>query len=474
QRAVYTGLGIIAAMEQLNTRLEQEKNVWLDVRLGIHTGPVVVGEMGEHGRQEHLALGETPNIAARLEALAVPNTIVINATTARLVQGVFALENLGMHTLKGVGEPIEVSRILGPLEERRDEEGMRSDGAVFLVGRDEEIGLLRRRWEQSKEGLGQVVLISGEAGIGKSSLIELLRTHVRQEGYTRIAFRCSPYHTNSALYSVIAHMQRALRLDYSDSHDVKLHKLEGVLATYHLPLAEVVPLFAALLSIPVPTARYPALALTPQQQKQQTLDALVAWLSEEADRQPVLAVWEDLRWADPSTLEFLSLLVDQAPTAPMLHVLTFRPEFEHPWSMRSHMTPITLNRLERPQVEAIITHLGGDKTLPAEVVEHIVTKTDGVPLFVKELTKMLLESTLLRDEGGRYALTGPLSAVAIPTTLQDSLMARLDRLPAVRVVAQLGAVLGREFEYETLQALATMDDATLQAGLAQLVEAELL
>ena len=234
------------------------------------------------------------------------------------------------------------------------------------------------------------------------------------------------------------------------------------------------PLFAALLSVPLPEERYAAVRLTPQQQKQQTYDALVAWMLEEAERQPVLVVWEDLHWADPSTLEYLGLLLDQSRTSAILNLLTFRPEFVPPWPSRSHMTPLTLTRLERPQVEALLTHLAGGKALPAEVVAYIVARTDGVPLFVEELTKMLLESDVLHQEAERYTLTGPLSAVAIPTTLQDSLMARLDRLPMIREVAQLGAVLGREFAYEMLRALAGVEEALLQDRLAQLVDTELL
>jgi predicted ATPase len=341
------------------------------------------------------------------------------------------------------------------------------------MGRDEEIGMLRRCWEQSKDGVGQVVLIRGEAGIGKSALVETLRRQVRREGYTRVAMRCSPYHRTSALYPVIEHVQRMLKFARDDPPEAKLDKLERVLQTYSLPLDEVVPLLAALLSVPL-LERYAAPNLAPSQQKQQTLDALVAWLTEEAEQRPVLAVWEDLHWADPTTLEILGLFIGQAPTVPMLHVLTFRPEFEPPWPQRSHMTPLTLNRLERSQVEALIAHLAGGKTLPLEVMQHIVAKTDGVPLFVEELTKMLLESDLLREEAEQYALTGSLSAITIPATLRDSLMARLDRLPTVREVAQLGAVLGREFAYDVLEALAVVAEPVLQEGLAQLVEAELL
>jgi predicted ATPase len=399
---------------------------------------------------------------------------VISPVTAQLVQRTFVLEDLGPHALKGLAEPMRLYTVVAPrTPEYSDDDGV-TGGFDALVGRDEEIGLLLRRWEQSKEGLGQVVLLSGEAGIGKSSLVEGLRDYVRQAGLTRIAYRCSPYHTNSAFYPIIEHVQRALGWQPEDTADTRLATLEQGLESTSLPLEEAVPLLASLPSLSLPEGRYDALTLSPQQQRQQTQDILVAWLLEEAERQPVLAVWEDLHWADPSTLETLGLFVDQAPTATMLHVLTFRPEFAPPWPPRSHLTPITLNRLERPQVEALVRRLAGGKRLPEEVVAHIVGKTDGVPLYVEELTKMLLTSDLLREEAEQYVLTGPLLSVAIPDTLQDSLMARLDQMQTAKEVAQLGSVLGREFAYDMLQALYWQDKETLQAALAQLVAAELL
>ena len=447
QRAVRAGLAIVDAMAPLNARLVPQYGVRVAVRLGLHTGVAVVGSVGSGARQEQLAMGDTPNIAARLQGLAAPNTVVLSAVTARLLHGAFALEDVGVHQLKGVAEPMAVCRVLGPGEPASDEAEPAPARLPFLVGREEELGLLLRRWEQSKAGLGQVVLLSGEAGIGKTALVEVLRAHVAREGYTRVGFRGSPYHTHSALYPVIEHVRRVVRLDRYDSPETTLDKLERALQGYRLPQAEVIPLLAALLSVPLPEGRYPALTLTPQQQRQQTLDALVAWLVEEAERRPVLAVYEDVHWADPSTLELLGMLVEQAPTAPMLHVLAFRPDFVPPWPPRSHITPLTLNRLDRPQVEALIRHLAGGKALPAEVVQHIVTRTDGVPLFVEELTRMVLESGLLREEEAHYVLTGPLASVPIPATLHDALMARLDRLAAAKAVAQLGAVLGREFSY---------------------------
>jgi predicted ATPase/class 3 adenylate cyclase len=474
QRAVHTGVELVEAIGGLNTRLEARYGVRLAVRLGIHTGPVVVGDIGGGGRYEQLALGETPNIAARLEGLAAPNTVVISPVTARLVHQTFVLEDLGASVLKGVAEPMAVSRVLGRRTPSRHDDEAPPSRTPFLVGRDEELGLLRRRWEQSKEGLGQVVLLSGAAGLGKSSLVAALRAQVGREGYAHLTLRCSPYHTNSALYPVIEHLQQVLQFERTDPPETKLARLEQGLQPCRLPREEIVPLFGALLAVPLPAERYPARNVSPQQQRQQTQDALVAWLLEEATRQPVLAVWEDLHWADPTTLELLGLLVEQTPTAAMLHVLTFRPEFSPPWPTRSHLTPITLNRLERPQVEALIAHLVGGKALPAEVVAHIMAKTDGVPLYVEELTKMLLASDLLRADAEHYVLTGPLSTMAIPETLQDSLMARLDQLATAKEVAQLGAVLGREFVYDMIRAISSQDEATVQDGLARLVAAELL
>ncbi len=458
----------------ISTRLQAEHKVQLAVRLGIHTGPVVVGEMGGGDRHEHLALGETPNIAARLEGLAPHNTVVISPVTARLVRHAFALETLGTFELKGVAEPMTVSQVIGPLATDNAAEDVTMKSFDALVGRDEEIGLLLRRWEQSKAGTGQVVLLSGDAGFGKSSLIDGLRWHVHQEGCTRITFQCTPYTTTSALYPVIVHVQRLLQWEREDSADTRLTKMENALQHYGLPLEETVPLMAALMSLPLPETRYPTLQLTPQQQRQQTQDTLVALMLEEAERHATLVVWEDLHWADPSTLDLLGLLLDQVPTVPMMAVFAFRPEFSPPWPMQTHMTPIPLNRLEGAQVEALVQQLAGDKALPAEVVQYIVDKTDGVPLYAEELSKMILESEYIREEADRYALTGPLDSLEIPTTLQDSLMARLDRLPMVREIAQAGAVLGREFGYDMMRILSTEPDDTLQDHLTQLVSNELL
>jgi TOMM system kinase/cyclase fusion protein len=475
QRAVRAGLGMLEALGQLNTRLEQEWGVHLAARLGIHTGLVVVGEVGGGTRQEQLALGETPNLAARLQGVAAPNTLVISATTFQLLGGFFACQPLGTPPLKGQAQPLAVYRVLYESMARSRLEAASSTGWTPLVGREQEIGLLLERWTQVKEGVGQVVLLSGEAGIGKSRLVQVLTEQVAAEPQAWLTpCQCSPYYQNTALYPMIDLLERvALRFEREESPPQKLSKLEGFLVQYGLPLAETVPLFAALLSLPL-TADYVPLTVSPEQQKQQTLHALLTILLRIAAQQPVLFVMEDLHWVDPSTLEFLSLLVDQGPTARILALFTFRPDFSPPWTGRSHLTQVTVHRLPRRQAVEVIRQVAHGKSLPSEVVEQIGAKTDGVPLFVEELTKMVLESGLLQEREERYELTGSLPPLAIPATLHDSLMARLDRLATVKALAQLGATLGREFAYDLLQAVSLWDEATLQRGLHQLVEAEFL
>jgi class 3 adenylate cyclase/predicted ATPase len=475
QRAVRAGLGIVEAMAQLNVRLGQERGAQLAVRLGIHTGQVVVGEIGSGAKHEQLALGETPNVAARLQGIAAPNTVVISAATSHLLGGFFACQSLGTSILKGVSQSLEVYQVLSESMARSRLEAAGGAGLTPLVGREQEVALLRERWAQVKEGMGQVVLLSGEAGIGKSRLVQVLTSYVAAEPQTWLTpCQCSPYHQNTALYSLIELLERVvLRFEREESSLQKLRKLEGFVVQYGLPLAEAVPLFAALLSLPL-SADYAPLTISPEQQKQKTLHALLTILLRIAAQQPVLFVMEDLHWVDPSTLELLSLLVDQGPTARILALFTCRPDFSPPWTGRAYLTQVTLNRLPRHQAVELTGRVAHGKALPPEVVEQIVAKTDGVPLFVEELTKMVLESGLLQERAERYAPTGPLPPLAIPATLHDSLMARLDRLAAVKALAQLGATLGREFSYELLQAVSPWDEATLYRGLHQLVEAEFL
>ena len=475
QRAVRAGLGIVEALGQLNTRLAQERGMHLAVRLGIHTGLVVVGEVGGGTRQEQLALGETPNLAARLQGLAASNTVVISAATWQLLGGFFACQSLGTRPIRGLAQPIEVYQVLYESTARSRLDVAGSAGLTPLVGREQEVGLLLERWEQVKDGSGQVVLLSGEAGIGKSRLVEVLKAHVATEPQAWLTpCQCSPYHQNSVLYPMIDLLERvALQFERDETPQQKLSKLEGFLVQYGLPLAEAVPLFASLLSLPLGSS-YAPLNVSPEQQKQKTLQAILTILLRRAAQQPLLFVMEDLHWVDPSTLELLSLLVDQGPTARILTLFTFRPDFTPPWTGRSHLTQLTLHRLTPRQAAEMTARVAHRKALPAEVVEQVVAKTDGVPLFVEELTKMVLESGLLQEREEHYELTGPLPPLAIPATLHDSLMARLDRLATVKGLAQLGATLGREFAYDLLQAVSPWDEATLQRGLQQLVEAEFL
>ena len=471
ERAVRAGLDAVAAV----SKLKLDDNVALQARVGIATGQVVVGDLvGEAAKDAEAVAGETPNLAARLQGVAAPGQVVIGATTRLLIGETFDMEDLGTRELKGFAEPVQSWRVVREGDIDSGYEAGRVGGGLPLVGRQEELGLLLRSWEASKEGHGQAVLIQGEAGIGKSRLVEALRERVAGEDYIWVVLRCSPYHANSTLYPVIEHMKRALGWTPEDGAPEKLAKLEAGLEAQSLPLAEAVPLYAELMSLALPEGRYAPRELSAKQRREQTLDALAGWLLEMAERAHVLQVWEDLHWADPTTLELLALYIDQSPTVSMINVLTYRPEFAPPWTMRSHMTPLTLNRLERPEVEALISQQAGGKVLPGEVVEHIVNKTDGVPLYVEELTKAILEADFLREQDDGYELTGPLSGMTIPATLQDSLMARLDRLPTIREIAQLGAVLGREFTYQMVQAIASIEETILQSGLDQLVDAELL
>jgi class 3 adenylate cyclase/predicted ATPase len=474
QRAVRAGLGIVAAMETRNISLEQHYKVRLAVRLGIHTGLVVVGEMGSGARREQLARGETPNLAARLEGLAAPNTVVISAATWSLVRDYFTCDDLGTHGLKGVATPVQVRRVLGESGVRHRLEAAAPKGLTPLVGREPEVGLLRERWQRVKDGMGQVVILSGEAGIGKSRLAQELKDSVAPEPHICLECRTLPYYQNTALYPVIDLLQRALRWQPDDTPHEKLGKLETILSPYSLAMAEAVPLLAALLALPLPDDRYPPLTLTPQRQRQKTLETLLAMLLAEAARQPVLFIVEDLHWVDSTTLEFLTLLVDQGPTVPILTVLTCRPEFQPPWSLRAHITPLALPRLSPAHVETMVARLTDEMTLPPGMLQQLLVKTDGVPLFVEELTKTVRESGLLRAAQDRYELTGTLPPLAIPTSLHDALMARLDRLSTVKGVAQLGATLGRQFSYALLRAVSPLDESALQRALGQLVQAELL
>jgi class 3 adenylate cyclase/tetratricopeptide (TPR) repeat protein/ribosomal protein L40E len=472
QRAVRAGLGIVDAVQNSSwSMLRGDRR--LQIRVGIHTGSAWVGEIGDGTRPERLALGGVPNVAARLQEIAVPGTVVVSTSTHRMVEGYFACEDLGSHALKGIAKPLGVYRIRGQNEvQSRFELAVRT-GLTPLVGREEELRFLCSRWEQVKAGEGQVVSLSGEPGIGKSRVLRALGERLATEPHVRIEMRCSPYHDNSALYPVIDFLEKLLQLRGHASSEEKLERLEQALAPYRFSEPETVALLASLLSLPLPPSR-PPLALTPQKQRQRTLEVLLAWLLEQAQRQVLRLAVEDLHWADPSTLEFLGLLIRRVPAARMFVLLTFRPSFSPPWEVRSYLSHVALDRLRGAEVEQMVGGVTGGKALPDSVVQQITSKTDGVPLFVEELTKMVVESHWVRAAQDHYELAEPLPTLAIPATLQDSLMARLDQLESYREVAQVGACLGREFSYELLRAVAPMDETTLQRGLQLLVDAELL
>src|SRR5262245_29886858 len=474
QRAVRAGLGMLTAMGDLNKTLQQTKGIQLALRLGIHTGLVVVGEMGGAGRQEQLALGDVPNLAARLQGLAAPNTLVISDTTARLVQGYFECQDLGAQTLRGVAEPIHVYHVLQESGARGRLDVAMTRRLTQRVVRGREVGLLLERWAQVKDRHGQVVLLTGDPGIGKSRLVQMLKDHVVNKPHVRWECRSVEHSQNTALFLLTDLFQRLLQFQAEDTPNAKLAKLEQMLSQYRLPVEESVQLLAPLLSLPIPEDRYPALNVSPQRQRQKTLETIIAILLELAERQPVLFILEDLHWSDPSTLELLDLLIDQTPTASLLVLLTCRPYFQPAWHHRSYLTEITVNRLSHAQVERIVTCVTDSKTLPPEVLAQIIEKTDGVPLYVEEMVKTILESGQLKEVAGHYDLVRSLSTFTIPATLQDSLMARLDRLVTAKGIAQLAAVIGRQFSYALLQAVSQLDAATLQRELGRLVEAEIV
>jgi hypothetical protein len=469
ERAVRAGLALVEAVAGLDTA----SGVHLQVRVGIATGLVVVGDLiGEGEARERGVVGETPNLAARLQALAEPGTVVIGPSTRRLTGGLFDYQDLGAVEIKGLAAPVAASRVVRESGTESRFEALRA-AATPLVGRDEELALLQRRWRQATTGEGCVVLLSGEPGIGKSRLAQILAEQLASEAHTRVRLFCSPHHQDHALYPTITQLERTAGFRREDAADERLDKLEAVLAQAIDNLGESVLLLAALLSLPT-GERFSRLDLTPQKQKEKTLRALVAWVEGLATRQPVLMLFEDAHWSDPTSLELLDLIIDRVPTLRVLLIVTFRPEFVPSWTGRPHVTALGLNRLTPRQRVEMIAGVAGDKALPREIAEQIVDRTDGVPLCVEELTKAVVESGMLIDRGDHYSATGPVPTLAIPATLHASLLARLDRLASVREVAQIGAALGRQFSHELIVAVAPMPQRQLDDGLAQLVGAELI
>src|SRR5262249_9482657 len=386
----------------------------------------------------------------------------------------FACQDLGAQALRGVTASMRLYHVLRESGATSRLDVAQPRGLTPLVGRESEVALLLERWEQVKSGQGQVILLTGDAGIGKSRLVQVLKDHVINEPHVRWECRSAEYAQNTALFPHTDLFQRLLQFQSEETPDEKVGKLEQMLSQHRLPLAESVPLFAPLLSLLLPENRYAPLALSPQRQRQKTLETLVAILLEHAERHPVLFILEDLHWADPTTLELLNLMIEQIPTTAILTLLTCRPHFQPTWHHRSYLTEMTLNRLSHTQVEQFVHRMTDSKTLPQEVLAQIVERSDGVPLFVEELTKAVLEAGVLQEVDGHYELTGSLSTFTIPATLQDSLMTRLDRLVSAKGIVQLSAAIGRQFSYALLQAVSQLDAVTLQRELRRLVEAELV
>ncbi len=475
ERAVRAGLRLVEAVVGLDTAAGAP----LQVRVGITTGLVVVGDLiGTGAAQEQAVVGETPNLAARLQALAAPGTVVIAPSTRRLTGGLFDYEELGAVEIKGFAAPVIASRVLRESGAESRFEARHGPDLTPLVGRDEELALLQRRWQQAKGGEGSVVLVSGEPGIGKSRLAQALLDRIADEPHTRLRLFCSPHHRDSALHPTISQLEHAAGFRRDDTAAQRLDKLEALLGQATDDVPEAAPLIAELLSIPAGD-RYPPLDLAPQKRKEKTLRALVAQVEGLAARQPVLMLFEDAHWADPTSIELLDLIVDRTPALRLLLIVTYRhaptySEFAPPWAGRPHVSMLSLNRLPPRQRAEMIAGVTSGKALPREIAEQIVERTDGVPLFVEELTKAVVESGMLTDAGDHYAAAGPAPALAIPATLQASLLARLDRLAPVRELAQIGAALGRQFSHELISAVAAMPQLQVDDSLAQLVGAELI
>ena len=470
ERATRASIALIEAVGELR----REHGVALEVRIGISTGLVVVGELiGEGEARERGVVGDTPNLASRLQHLADPGTVVVSESTRRLLGRTFELKALGPLELKGFKAPVFAWSVIGEIENVSRFEASRSETMTPFVGREQEVALLLNRWRRAANGEGQVVELSGEAGIGKSRVLAALRERIGDERHLAFRYQCSPHHGNEAFYPVIGQIWRGAGFVSGEPAAARLVKLETMIARAGLEIGEIAPYLAPLLTIPT-EARYPALEMAPSEMKERTIAALIALVFGMAKAVPVLMLVEDAHWIDPTSLELAARLVEQVQHFSVLYVVTARPEFTAPWAGRPHVTALSLNRFERSQAVAMIDRITSRKALPEEVLNQIIAKTDGVPLFVEELTKSVLESGLLRQENGAYVLASALTPLAIPSTLHDSLTARLDRLSPIKEIAQIGSAIGREFSYRLLEAVSPIRGQVLQDALQQLIEAELI
>ena len=469
EQAVRAGLALIETVPKIKTSVDAA----LQVRVGIATGTVIVGDllMGQ-GTGVQDVVGDSPNLAARLQTLGGPGTVLICANTRRLTEGYFEYRDLGSLAIKGWAEPVPAWQVLGPSGVESRFKARHSAKPPPLIGREEEIALLSSRWRDAIQGEGRVVVLAGEPGIGKSHIALAFEERVASEPHTPLRYFCSAQHCNSALFPFIGQLERAARFERSDSPAKKLAKLEDLLAQSSSN-ADDLAVFASLLSLP-PNDRYQLPELTPQRLKEKTLAALLAQLEGLVTRRPVFMVVEDVHWIDPTSLEFLATVVERVPQFRVLLLITARPEFTPPWPSYPHVRTIPLTRLGRREGAALVQGVTGGKTLPKEVMDEILVRTDGVPLFIEELTKTVMESGQLQERDGYYVLERPLPSLAIPTTLQASLMARIDRLAPVREVAQIGAVAGRDFHYELVNAVAGLPRERLEDALDQLVRSGLI
>jgi class 3 adenylate cyclase/predicted ATPase len=469
EQAVRAALALVDAVANLRTDVDAA----LQARIGVATGTVIVSELLiDKTPTEEAVVGETPNLAARLQTIAEPGTVLICPQTRRLTGGHFDYRDLGALALKGWAEPVPVWQVLGASGVEGRFEAMHRTKLPPLFGREEEIELLLRRWRYAAQGEGRVVVLTGEPGIGKSHIALALGERLQSEPHIALRYFCSAHHTNSALFPFISQLERAARFERKDSPTEKLSKLDALVARSTAD-PEHVAVLASLFALPA-SDRYQLQELSPQKRKEKTLAALLAQLDGLAARQPVFVIFEDVHWIDPTSLELLAAAVEHVPKLRILLLITTRSEFTPPWPSYPHTTTISLARLGRRAGAALVERVTAGKTLPKEVTDEILARTDGVPLFIEELTKTVLESGLLQERDGQYVLERPLPPLAIPTTLHASLMARLDRLAPVREVAQIGAVAGREFHYELLYALAGMPRERLEDALGQLVRSELI